>query len=179
MVKYMNYISNVFSYIYSVFNKPTNNIHIDESSINEPISSEPIISEPIISEPIISEPIISEPIISEPISSEPIISEPTITEDASKECVYIFINTANIYNASKLMFKKLKNEEYNNKYIKIYLLKSHKLEPLFKKPLIVNKYNLELIKIRLSKSRRHLHTLIEAIDSFIEYNNIKNYSIYY
>jgi hypothetical protein len=165
----MNIISNVFSYIYNVFNKPTNNIYVDKSSINEPI-----INEQISSEPIINEQISSEPIISEQISSEPII-----TEDVSKECVYIFINTANIYNASKLMFKKLKTEEYNNKYIKIYLLKSHTLEPLFKKPLKVSKYNLELIKIRLSKSRRHLHTLIEAIDSFIEYNNIINYSIYY
>ena len=165
----MNIISNIFSYIYSFFYKPTN--YVDD------LSSEPIVPIVSINEPIkepINEPII-EP-INEPIN-EPII-EPII-EDVSKNIVYIFINTANIYNASKLMLTKIKTEEYNNKYIKIYLLKSHTLEPLFKKPLLVSKYNIELIKSRLSKSRRHLHTLIEAINSFIEYNNIKNYNIYY
>ena len=68
---------------------------------------------------------------------------------------------------------------YNNKYIKIYLLKSHKLKPLFYSPVKVNELNVELIKKKLLSKRRHLHTFIDAIDSFIEYNNIKNYQIYY
>jgi hypothetical protein len=91
---------------------------------------------------------------------------------------YIFINTANIYQASDLMFDKLKTNEYNNKSVSIYLLKSHNFELLCDK-IIINDDNLEYIKHKLSKKRRHLHTFIDAIYSFIEYNNIKNYHIYY
>jgi hypothetical protein len=169
----MNYISNVFSYIYSVFYKQ-NDLH---QSFVEPSLDEPIIDKPIIDKTIIDKPIIDEPIIDEPII-EPTNMKPKI-KDSNKDFFCIFINTANIYNASKLMLTKLKTDEYNNKYIKIYLLKSDTLEPLFKNPLKVNKYNIELIKSRLCKCRRHLHTLIEAIDSFVEYNNIKNYHVFY
>ncbi len=106
--------------------------------------------------------------------------EPIIINEPSNidEIIYVFINRAN-NNSSKLMLKKLKTDEYNNKYIKIYLLKSDTLVPLFKNKMIVNNYNLKLIKNKLSKKRLHLHTFIDAIDSFIEYNNIKNYHIFY
>jgi hypothetical protein len=192
----MNIISNVFSYIYSVFNKTTNDI--DESSTNYPITNEPITNEPTTND--IEESStndidksstndidksstndIDKSSTNETTNNDQTISDASNIEDLSKLkfVFYIFINTANIYNGSKLMLTKLKTEEYKNKYILIYLLKSDTIEPLFKKPLVVNKYNIELIKSRLSKSRRHLHTLIEAIDSFIEYNNIKNYTIYY
>ena len=76
------------------------------------------------------------------------------------------------------MLKNLYNN-YNNKYIKIYLLKSHKLEPLFYNSMKVNESNLKLIKKKLLSKRRHLYTFIDAIHSFIEYNNVKNYQIYY
>jgi hypothetical protein len=109
--------------------------------------------------------------------------------DKSKNCnqldieinniIYIYINTANIYNATELMLKRLKTDELNNKYIKIYLLKSHTLKPLFNNELKVNNKNLRLIEKKLAKKRRHLHTFIDAIDSHIEYNNIRNYNIYY
>ena len=133
----MNYISNVFNYIYSIF-RPTNDI-LDEYIITE-----------------------------QPLD---------LIDDNDNNVTYIFINTANIYNATKNMLRKLKTDDY--KYIKIYLLKSHTLEPLFKKPIKTTSYNLKLIKHKLSTKRRHLHTLTEAIDSFIELNNIKNYNIYY
>ena len=128
----MNYISNIFEYLYS-FWKPTN----------------PTIA----------------------MNNDLIIKE-------SKKIYYIFINTANIYNASELMLNDLSNN-YNNKYIQIYLLKSHKLEPLFFNSVKVNQLNVELIKKKILSKRMHLHTFIDAIDSFIEYNNIKNYHIYY
>jgi hypothetical protein len=76
------------------------------------------------------------------------------------------------------MFDKFKTNEYNNKSVSIYLLKSHNIELLCDK-IIINDDNLEYIKHKLSKKRRHLHTFIDAIYSFIEYNNIKNYHIYY
>jgi hypothetical protein len=99
------------------------------------------------------------------------------------DIIYVFINTANIYNASEMMFNNLQNnlDKYNNKYIRIYLLKSHTLEPLFKDLCLlkINEENISYIKFELSKKRRHLHTFIDAIDSFIEYNKIKNYLIYY
>jgi hypothetical protein len=92
---------------------------------------------------------------------------------------YFFINTANIYNASELMINEL--PAYINRNIKIYLLKSHKLEPLFKNDyIVVTDKNIKKINHKLTHHRRHLHTFVDAIDSFIEYNkNIKNYSIYY
>ena len=40
-----------------------------------------------------------------------------------------------------------------------------------------NNFNIEWIKSKLSNQRRHLHTMIDAIDSYIEYNNIQNYTI--
>ncbi len=97
----------------------------------------------------------------------------------NNDIIYIFINTANIYNASEMMLNNL--DKYNNKYIRIYLLKFHTLEPLFKDlySLKINEENISYIKYELSKKRRHLHTFIDAIDSFIEYNKIKNYHIYY
>ena len=146
----MNYISNLFGYFTS-FIKPT--------EIIEPI--EPIKPTKIL------EPIEPTKILE---SKEPI--------EQIEQIYYIFINTANIYNASKLMLKNLYNN-YNNKYIKIYLLKSHKLEPLFYNSMKVNELNLKLIKKKLLSKRRHLYTFIEAIHSFIEYNNVKNYQIYY
>ena len=112
--------------------------------------------------------------IIEPI--EPL--EPIEIIEPIEPIYYIFINTANIYNASKLMLKNLYNN-HNNKYIKIYLLKSHKLEPLFYNSMKVNESNLKLIKRKLLSKRRHLYTFIDAIHSFIEYNNVKNYQIYY
>jgi hypothetical protein len=152
MVKYMNYISNVFSYIYSVF-KPiykNNDESLKEQNIDILITTQPI---------------------------EP--NEPNELIETADNITYIFINTANIYNATDMMLNKLSMDNYNNKYIKIYLLKSHTLEPLFKNSVKVNQNNLKLIKNKMSKRRRHLHTFIDAIESFIEYNNIKNYNIYY
>lgn len=137
----MNIISNVFSYIYSVFQTPTQINHVNNTDI---------------------------------IDEQPL---PTILDE--NEVYHIFINTANIYNASYDMLTKLNNNYDNDKYIKIYLLKSHTLEPLFKTPIKINDNNLKLIKQKISTKRRHLHTCIESINSFIEYNNIKNYSIYY
>lgn len=113
-------------------------------------------------------------IVNEKISDELVIVEPI----KNNEIYYMFINTANIYSAKELMFEKIKTD-YNNKYIKIYLLKSLTLKPLFKKELLVNKENLQLIKIKMYKRRRHLHTFIDAIDSFIEFHNIRNYHIFY
>jgi hypothetical protein len=92
---------------------------------------------------------------------------------------YLFINTANIHNASEMIFNDLKKGHYNNKYIKIYLLKSHTLKPLFYSALKVNDENINYIKYELLKQRRHLHTFIDALESHIEFNNIKNYTIYY
>jgi hypothetical protein len=110
-------------------------------------------------------------------------NKPKINNNINDDIIYVFINTANIYNASEMMFNNLQNniDKYNNKYIRIYLLKSHKLEPLFKDLYLlkINDENLSYIKYELSKKRRHLHTFIDAIDSFIEYNKIKNYQIYY
>ena len=99
-----------------------------------------------------------------------------ITND---DIIYLFINTANIYNATEMMFNDIQKDYYNNKYIKIYLLKSHTLEPLYNVLLKVNSDNLDYIKYELSKQRRHLHTFIDAIESHIEFNNIKNYTIFY
>jgi hypothetical protein len=113
----------------------------------------------------------NEPII-EPITesiTESIIEQPTLDS-----IHYFFINTANIYNATELLLNKL--NEMDNKQIKIYLLKSHTLEQLCDK-LTVNNFNIEWIKSKLSNQRRHLHTMIDAIDSYIEYNNIQNYTI--
>ena len=117
-----------------------------------------------------------EDIIDEPILNiiDDIISQPTITNE---EVYYFFINTANIFNASKLLVKRL--TEYKDKTIKIYLLKSDTLEPLFKNSVIVDDNKIDRIEYQLSKHRRHLHTMVDAIDSFIEYNKIKYYTIFY
>ena len=117
-----------------------------------------------------------EDIIDEPILNiiDDIISQPTITNE---EVYYFFINTANIFNASKLLVKRL--SEYKDKTIKIYLLKSDTLEPLFKNSVIVDDNKIDRIEYQLSKHRRHLHTMVDAIDSFIEYNKIKYYTIFY
>ncbi len=149
----MNYISNIFGYFYNT---------IFAQSIKEDKPSEETYEDLSSTEPII-------------IEGQPKYTDIQINE--VNDIIYIFINTANIYRATELMLEKINN--YNNKYIKIYLLKSHKLEPLFKDKLLVNNINIELIKTKLSKRRRHLHTFIDAIDSFIEYNNIRNYIIYY
>ena len=107
-------------------------------------------------------------------NNEPNIDEP-ITEQPTLDSIhYFFINTANIYNATELLLNKL--NEMDNKQIKIYLLKSHTLEQLCDK-LTVNNFNIEWIKSKLSNQRRHLHTMIDAIYSYIEYNNIQNYTI--
>uniref|UniRef100_A0A6C0HX34 Uncharacterized protein n=1 Tax=viral metagenome TaxID=1070528 RepID=A0A6C0HX34_9ZZZZ len=117
-----------------------------------------------------------EDIIEEPIINiiDNITSHPTITNE---EVYYFFINTANIFNASKLLVKRL--TEYKDKTIKIYLLKSDILEPLFKNSVIVDDNKIDRIEYQLSKHRRHLHTMVDAIDSFIEYNKIKYYTIFY
>ncbi len=107
------------------------------------------------------------------INNNIIYEQPKIEADVH----YFFINTANINNASKSCIKKL--SDYKNRPIKIYLLKSDTIEPLFKNILIVNNNNINSIENKLSTHRRHLHTMVDAIDSFIEYNNIKNYTIYY
>ena len=112
----------------------------------------------------------------------PKISEDNDNQDSfiivdEKNPHYFFINTANIYNATELLLDRLKTMEGES--IKIYLLKSHTLEPL-SDILIVNNYNIEWIKNKLLKQRRHLHTMVDAIDSFIEYNeNYFNYTIFY
>ncbi len=89
-----------------------------------------------------------------------------------------FINTTNIYNATELLMNKLYNEFYN-KPIKIYLLKNDTLKPLFYNNILATDKNIKKIHKKLKKQRRHLHTFVDAIDSFIEYNNIHNYSIFY
>jgi hypothetical protein len=94
------------------------------------------------------------------------------------EIHYFFINTANIYNATKLMIDKL-NNSYKNKPIKIYLLKSDTLKPLFYNNIIATDKNIKKIHKKLKTHRIHLHTFVDAIDSFIEYNNLHNYSIFY
>ncbi len=93
---------------------------------------------------------------------------------------YFFINTQNIYNATELMINKLNNESNKSIKIKIYLLKSHTLEPLFYNDYIIatNK-NIKKIHKKLKTHRMHLHTFVDAIDSLIEYNNLHNYSIFY
>ncbi len=101
------------------------------------------------------------------------IDKPNI--DDSK-IIYFFINTSNIINASKILLNRL--NDYKGYKIKIYLLKSHTLEPLCD-ALVINDDNINLIEYKLSKKREHLKTLVEAIDSFIEYNNIRNYHIFY
>ncbi len=108
------------------------------------------------------------------INNNIIFTQPTIIDE---EIYYFFINTANIFNASKLLVKRL--TEYKDKTIKIYLLKSDTLEPLFKNSIVVDDNKIDLIEYQLSKHRRHLHTMVDAIDSFIEYNKVKNYSIFY
>ena len=92
---------------------------------------------------------------------------------------YFFINTANIYNASELMIERLYNQFYN-KPIKIYLLKTDNIKPLFYNDYILaNDRNIKKISKSINKHRRHLHTFVDAIDSFIEYNSIRKYSIFY
>jgi hypothetical protein len=106
---------------------------------------------------------------------EPIINNPI--NKPIEPIYYFFINTANIYKASHLLLTRL--NEYKGEKIKIYLLKSHTLEPLFRGTIVVNDNYIERIGNKLFKKRRHLRTYIDAIDSFVEYNNIKNYHIFY
>ncbi len=106
-------------------------------------------------------------------------NEHNINKEINTEFYHFFINTANIYNATKLLINKLNQPEYKNKSIKIYLLKSDTIEPLLNYYVEVNEEMIKFIKYKLSKKRRHLHTMVDAIDSFIEYNNITNYSIFY
>jgi hypothetical protein len=96
-----------------------------------------------------------------------------------EDILYIFINTANIHNASELFMNDLEEKCFDNKYIKIYLLKSNTLEPLYKYLLEITDETIDYIKTDLSNQRKHLHTFIDAIQSHIEFNNIKNYHIYY
>ena len=102
--------------------------------------------------------------------------EPCVVDNI-ETIYYFFINTANIYKASHLLLTRL--NEYKGEKIKIYLLKSHTLEPLFRGTIVVNDNYIERIGNKLFKKRRHLRTYIDAIDSFVEYNNIKNYHIFY
>ncbi len=94
---------------------------------------------------------------------------------------YIFINTSNIYNATELMISRLKDDSYlYNKQIKIYLLKSHTLKPLFNNEYIIaNDKNIKKIHEKLKTHRRHLHPFVDAIESFIEFYELHNYSIFY
>jgi hypothetical protein len=123
------------------------------------------------------------------------IIEPIINDTPIEPIYYFFINTANIYKASHLLLTRLNEykgekikiyllkshtlEPYKGEKIKIYLLKSHTLEPLFRGTIVVNDNYIERIGNKLFKKRRHLRTYIDAIDSFVEYNNIKNYHIFY
>ncbi len=116
-------------------------------------------------------------IIEEPYD-EPVIVNHNNDSHNDSHINYFFINTANIYKASDILIEKLR-AGYNNKYIKIYLLKSDTLKPLFKNTVKLNDSNINKIKYKLSTHRRHLHTFIDAIDSYIEYNNIRNYTIIY
>ncbi len=105
--------------------------------------------------------------------------DPSIHILFDEDIVYIFINTANIHNASELLMNDLEEKCFDNKYIKIYLLKSHTLEPLYKYSLEITNENIDCIKTNLSNQKKHLHTFTDAIQSHIEFNNIKNYHIYY
>ena len=96
-----------------------------------------------------------------------------------EDIVYIFINTANIHNAYELFMNDIEEKCFDNKYIKIYLLKSHTLEPLYKYLLEITEETVDYIKTDLSNQKKHLHTFTDAIQSHIEFNNIKNYHIYY
>jgi hypothetical protein len=96
-----------------------------------------------------------------------------------EDIIFIFINTANIHNAIELFMHDLEEKCFDNKYIKIYLLKSHILEPLYKNLLEITDENIDCIKNKLSNEKKHLHTFTDAIQSHIEFNNIKNYHIYY
>ncbi len=113
------------------------------------------------------------------ITKEQLMQEYTFNPDFNPDVHYFFINTANIYNATELIINRL-NNEYKYKLIKIYLLKSHTLTPLFNSNYIIaTDKNIKKIHKKLQTHRRHLHTFIDAIDSFIEYNNVHNYSILY
>ncbi len=99
---------------------------------------------------------------------------------------YFFINTANINNATELLIERLNNEYYDqrSKKIKIYLLKNDTIKPLFYNDYILaNNKNIKKIHRKLktkgSKHKRYLHTFVDAIDSFIEYNTVRNYTIFY
>jgi hypothetical protein len=96
-----------------------------------------------------------------------------------EDIVYIFINTTNIHNASELFMNNIEEKCFDNKYIKIYLLKTHTLKSLYKNVLQITDENIDFIKYDLSNEKKHLHTFTDAIQSHIEFNNIKNYHIYY
>jgi hypothetical protein len=44
---------------------------------------------------------------------------------------------------------------------------------------LANNKNIQKIHKKLKTHHKHSHTFIDAIDSFIEYNNVRNYSIFY
>ncbi len=113
--------------------------------------------------------------ITDNIINNNIFTQPKITDE--EQVHYFFINTANIFNASTTLVKRL--SEFKDKTIKIYLLKSDTLEQLFKNSIVVDDNKIDRIEYELSKHCKHLHTMVEAIDSFIEYNKIKNYTIFY
>ncbi len=94
---------------------------------------------------------------------------------------YFFINTANLKRNQKLLIDKLtKDNEFTNKPIKIYLLKSHTIKPLFKNEFILaTSNNIKKINEKINTHNIHLHTFVDAIHTFIEYNNINNYTIFY
>ena len=100
--------------------------------------------------------------------------EPIVLDD---DIHYFFINTANIHNAKKLLLNRLNDFHY--KKIKIYLLKSHTLKPMYDYYMFINDISIKHIKRKLKTQKLHLHTFCDAIDSFIEYNKIKNYTIFY
>ncbi len=110
------------------------------------------------------------------------LKENNLSELEIKDIHYFFINTQNIYNATELMINRLNNESSNgiNRKIKIYLLKSDSIKPLFYNDYIIaNSKNIKKIHKKIKTHRRHLHTFVDAIESFIQYNNIINYSIFY
>lgn len=98
-----------------------------------------------------------------------------------EDILYIFINCENIKNATDEFMNDIIDNKYNNKYINIYLLKSHILKRIFigVTAFILNdEYILNISNI-LKKQKKQPHTFIDGIHSFIELNGIKNYVIYY
>ena len=148
----MNFVSNLFNYIYNkVITFKVNTFKIQSFY----------------------------PVNNHIVATQQIVPKGHINILFDEDIIYIFINTTNIHNASELFMNDIEEKCFDNKYIKIYLLKSHTLEPLYKYLLEITEDTIEYIKTDLSNQKKHLHTFTDAIQSHIEFNNIKNYHIYY